>query len=219
MPLSRQSSTTTSGAAGPQAHGTVGPRLGEHRASEHSAASRAGEHEVPEHVDGLHRLTRAIVTAPTLRETLSALCEGVERVTGVVDLAVSLDEGVPGPAVLLATSRVASRAVGLQRELAAGPHVLAATTGQTCVLPDLVREDRWPRVRAQLATLGLAAAVAVPLGFNGRRLGSVSGYVREPRRFSEQQLRLARRLADVAAADLAYRHHPRRRPASTSAPV
>jgi GAF domain-containing protein len=155
----------------------------------------------------LHRLTRPIVTAPTLRESLAALCDALVRVTGVEDIAVTVEAEGTTP-VLLASSRTASRAVSLQRELGEGPHLVAAATGESCVLPDLVSEPRWPRARARLATLGLGAALAVPLAFNGRRLGSVSCYRFTPWRVGDLDVDVARLLADVTAADLAYRHRP-----------
>lgn len=153
----------------------------------------------------LHELTRPIVDAPTAREALGALCDALGAVLAVDDLAVTLG-GVDEPVLRLATTRRASRAVSIQRELGAGPHVTAGARGMVVVVDDLGSASRWPRVAAALRREGARAVAAVPLTFNGHHLGCASAYATVARAFGSAEVHAACRLADTAAADLCYRH-------------
>ena len=153
----------------------------------------------------LHQLTAPIITAPTARQSLTALCEALARILCVPDIAVTINDGHPEPVLLVATSRTASRAVAAQRELQQGPHLAATTMGSSTVASTLAADQRWPEAAAVLANLGLDTALALPLAFNGRRLGAVSLYARTHQRFDDEQLQAAQLLVDVAAANHAYR--------------
>ncbi|KAA1422935.1 GAF and ANTAR domain-containing protein [Mumia zhuanghuii] len=101
-----------------------------------------------------------------------------------------------------ATGDVIVRFDELQNELDEGP-CRNGEWDQTLRSGDLTRETRWPRWTDAVAALGYASLLAVSLSHDGRRIGVVSLYSKEPRFFDEDDAALAHLFARHAAIAIA----------------
>jgi PAS domain S-box-containing protein len=81
-----------------------------------------------------------------------------------------------------------------------GPTGTAIRTGQPCICRNMLTDVRFEPWRAEARKRGYAASIAVPIVADGRALGALTIYCREPDPFSDQEVRLLCDLAD----DLAY---------------
>jgi diguanylate cyclase (GGDEF)-like protein len=90
----------------------------------------------------------------------------------------------------------------LQTDVGEGPCLAAYLTGEAISVPDLRRDDRFPRFAPQALTAGLAAVFTFPLRHGATRLGALDLYRDSPGSLSPSSLAAAQTLADVAAAYL-----------------
>ncbi len=81
-----------------------------------------------------------------------------------------------------------------------GPTGTAIRTGRPCVVDDFATFPHFPRLRAEAARRGYAAAVGLPLVARGQTLGALTVYADAPGAFAAEEERLLMELA----ADLAF---------------
>ena len=81
-----------------------------------------------------------------------------------------------------------------------GPTGRAIRTGKPCVCTNMRTDPRFAPWRAEAIKRGYASSIALPLDIEGRALGALTIYSREPDPFSGDEQRLLAELAD----DLAY---------------
>lgn len=92
----------------------------------------------------------------------------------------------------------------LQHELAEGPCRDTSWQGDTLVVPDIGRDDRWPHWGPQVAALGIVSALSVELATSdARRIGSVNLYWSVPRTFDRDDVAFAHVFARHAAIAIA----------------
>jgi diguanylate cyclase (GGDEF)-like protein len=103
---------------------------------------------------------------------------------------------------MTASDEAALRCEALQDELGMGPCGLAYTGGSTVSVPDLHDDDQFPDFARGALTEGISAVFSFPLCHEGRRLGALDLYRRDPGALGERQLAVAQTFANVAAAYL-----------------
>jgi len=113
---------------------------------------------------------------------------------------------VPGEAGLL---RMALATQGRVADLEArqdadqsGPCIDCHRTGNVVTSTDLALTGSWPDYQAQAAADGVHAVLAVPMRARGRGWGVLDVYRDEPGPFTEDEIAVARTLADVATSYL-----------------
>lgn len=88
-----------------------------------------------------------------------------------------------------------------------GPCIDAVASAVTVTVPDLADEDthaRWPHYAIAARTAGMQAVAAVPMLSEGRAIGAVCLYDRQPRTWSAEDLRVATTFASIATCYLVH---------------
>lgn len=89
----------------------------------------------------------------------------------------------------------------VQESEQAGPCVEAFRTGEPLLVSSIDRaEQRWPAFVAQARSVGFAAVAGIPMRLDGERLGALDVYHTSPREWSDDDVRVARVLADMASS-------------------
>ncbi|WP_194846573.1 GAF and ANTAR domain-containing protein [Mumia zhuanghuii] len=160
---------------------------------------RLDHHELAGLVEELHA---ADTTQETAEQVIKYLCEILE----MDHAAVTMIRGGGRLDTVAATAGVAVRADELQVELGEGP-CLSDSWDQTLRSGDLSAETRWPRWTQAVADMGLASLLGVSLSPDGRRMGVVTLYSKEPRFFDDDDAALAHVFARHASLALAKAEH------------
>ncbi|GAA4934421.1 hypothetical protein GCM10025331_19300 [Actinoplanes utahensis] len=88
-------------------------------------------------------------------------------------------------------------------ETVSAPSHWSFATGQSLVDPDLEDPDpRWPGFAVQAGAAGFRSVTAVPMRIHGEIIGTFSVLRHRPGPFSDEQLRLAQALANLATVGL-----------------
>ena len=140
-------------------------------------------------------------TVDTALDIITSLA--LDTVEGAVAAGVTLLDDNGDKESAAATSEVAARADALQYELDEGPCLTASRTRQLVRIDDLEQDNRWPRWREAALGLGLRACLSAPMMSQGRVLGAIKVYGREPGTFVGRSESLMPRYADQAAILLA----------------
>jgi GAF domain-containing protein len=104
------------------------------------------------------------------------------------------------------------RADALQYELDEGPCLAAAAGRQLVRVDDLAADRRWPRWAAEVAPLGLRAAMSAPLVAGDIALGALKVYAEQPGTFdveTERRLTIAAATAAILVANVQTRERAR----------
>lgn len=137
-------------------------------------------------------------SAPTPADTAEQVVEYACEQLGADHGGISLIRRGGRLETVAPTDDVAVKVDVLQSELGEGPCYDSVWHQEAMVVTDLQRDARWPRWSPQAAALGLSSLIATQLtGTDGRRLGSVNLFWREPRAFVDD---------DVAFAGIFTRH-------------
>jgi len=83
-----------------------------------------------------------------------------------------------------------------------GPCSECYASGQTIVVEDLEKSDRWPSFRPQALAAGFRAALAVPMSLRSEVIGALNLFRAEPGVLAEADRAACRALADVATIAL-----------------
>ncbi|MGH3915070.1 MAG: GAF and ANTAR domain-containing protein [Pseudonocardiaceae bacterium] len=142
-----------------------------------------------------------------------------DLVQGVAELAVHILEPVVTCGITLseqgriftvaAADELANQLDERQYELGVGPCLSALTIGETLYAPDLRVEDRWGDYSTMAMGHGILSVYSVPLIVEGKPLGVLNLYARNPNAFGPQDQQLAALLAGQAAIAVtaALRHY------------
>ena len=133
-------------------------------------------------------------------QTLGTYCTSLLRVDGIGILL--LEEG--SLVVATTNSEKGEIAEHLEARLAEGPCTDAIRTSQHVLAPDLAAvADRWPRFAPLALEAGIEGIYGLPIGGRAEHpLGALNVVCTTPGQLSDQDLRIADMLADVAVSYL-----------------
>jgi hypothetical protein len=136
----------------------------------------------------------------------AVLLASTKAVPGVRHVSIGVLERGGAPRTLAATGPLARRLDEIQRALGEGPAIDAVHGPVPVVMLDrdeLEHAVRWPEVSTWAASLGLTAAVAVRLAWEGRTLGVLTLSSDDGEPMPERTVELATAFAAHAAATIA----------------
>ena len=84
-----------------------------------------------------------------------------------------------------------------------GPTGIAIRTGQPCLCRNMLTDPAFAPWRAEALKRGYASSMALPLRTDGRILGAITIYAREPDSFTDDEVALLNNLADDTAYGIA----------------
>jgi len=151
----------------------------------------------------LKTLSRFAVVLPVgydLERTLTELAESVTEVLGLSGSGVTMaEEG--RLRFVTAVSEASGELERNQAEQQAGPCRDAYDTGEVVRVTDVRQESvRWPEFSATAYRVGVAAVAGIPMRLADEIIGALNLYSTEPRKWSDQDIAVARVLADVATS-------------------
>lgn len=89
----------------------------------------------------------------------------------------------------------------VQEDLQAGPCIEAYRSGEPVVVASLESEcERWPTFVEEAKSLGIASVAGIPMRLEDGSLGALDLYHSEPRSWSDDDVRIALVLADMASS-------------------
>lgn len=150
----------------------------------------------------LREFARTMVTDFSRDEILSGLVDRIAAQMPVTSAGVTLISPERGPRHAAASDGAALRFEQLQSDFAEGPCMQAYATGQTCLVPDIADEDRFPQYCAAASDAGLKAAFAFPLRYGPVPLGALDLYRTTTGPLANDVIEEAQILADVVSAYL-----------------
>ena len=151
----------------------------------------------------LRTLSRFAVVLPAhydLEAALSELTESVTAVLGLCGSGVTMAE--EGRLRFVTAVSQASGELELdQEERQAGPCRDAYDTGEVVRVTDVREESaRWPEFSATATRLGVAGVAGIPILLDDQVIGELNLYSAEPHQWSDEDIAVARVLADVATS-------------------
>ena len=133
-----------------------------------------------------------------IADVLNQLTDHITVVLDVTGAGVSLLDENNQLRFVTASSGLLIDAEETQERLQQGPCVDAVITGDIVRSADLNREARWPELRPVLTASSFRAAAGIPLRSEDRPLGSLNLYDSKRRDWSDDDMRAATILADMA---------------------
>lgn len=91
-----------------------------------------------------------------------------------------------------------------QEQTQVGPGAEAFSSGHPVVVADLLAEERWPQYRQVAHRLGMRAVAGVPMRLGDRVVGALNLYNAEARQWDDDDLTMARLLANLATSFLIH---------------
>jgi GAF domain-containing protein len=151
----------------------------------------------------LQTLSRFAVVLPAhydLEVVLNELTESVTAVLGLVGSGVTLaEEGELR--FVTAVGEASGELERRQEEQQAGPCRDAFESGRVVRVTDVrLESDRWPEFSATATQVGVAGVAGIPMRLADEMIGAVNLYSPEPREWSDEDVAVARVLADVATS-------------------
>jgi GAF domain-containing protein len=151
----------------------------------------------------LQTLSRFAVVLPAhydLEVVLNELTESVTAVLGLVGSGVTLaEEGELR--FVTAVGEASGELERRQEEQQAGPCRDAFESGRVVRVTDVrLESDRWPEFSATATKVGVAGVAGIPMRLADEMIGAVNLYSPEPREWSDEDVAVARVLADVATS-------------------
>jgi diguanylate cyclase (GGDEF)-like protein len=150
----------------------------------------------------LSEFARTMVTDFPIQGILEHLVKRIVDVLPVTAAGVTLIDHGLDPQYVAASDPSAWRYERLQTDLGEGPCLAAYGTDEAILVPDLGREDRFPRFAPRALESGLTAVFTFPLRHKDVRLGALDLYRDTAGPLSPEATTAAQTLADVAAAYL-----------------
>ncbi|MFJ2771179.1 GAF and ANTAR domain-containing protein [Streptomyces sp. NPDC087300] len=145
---------------------------------------------------------------------LDRLAGHVVDIVGADDVGIMMATARGGLRTMSASDGGAALVELLQLRTGEGPCLDCFRTGRSVDavrLADAAAVERWPRLAPLAAQAGYLAVHALPLRVNHQVIGALTVLVADPDGLSDDELRLAQALADVAAVALIhYRPDPAR---------
>lgn len=142
---------------------------------------------------------QALLTDYDIGTVLYRLTDHVTAVLGVHGAGVSLADASPELTFVAATDGTVAAIEEEQIARHEGPCHEAYGTGGLVAVADLEHDDRWPSYRPVAVQLGIHAVLGVPMPIGERRIGALNVYARERHDWSDEEIQIARALADMAS--------------------
>ncbi len=150
----------------------------------------------------LSDFARTMVTDFPIQRILDHLVERIVEILPVSAAGVTLIDEELAPRYIAASDGDALRFERLQSTIGQGPCLAAYVSGEAVSVPDLARDNHFPRFAPAAVEAGLAAVFTFPLRHDSGRLGALDLYRDVPGALDPGDMRAAQTLADVAAAYL-----------------
>jgi GAF domain-containing protein len=123
------------------------------------------------------RISGLLPSAETVDTVLALITSvAVETIPGSVGAGITLVDDAGRRTTSAATDPLVEQADALQYELDEGPCLTAAALRQVVRVDDVATDRRWPRWAAEVAPLGLGAALSAPMVAGTRATGAVKVY-------------------------------------------
>lgn len=149
----------------------------------------------------LVHFSRTLVEQFDVTDVLYELSDSVVVVLGAAGAGVSLSDGDGHLHYATSTNEAVTR-VEVVQEHSGGPCQRAFETGDVTLVEDLGSnaEPRWAEYRAIAATEGFRSVAGIPMTAGERRIGALNIYETRTRRWSDDDIAIARVLADIATS-------------------
>lgn len=131
-------------------------------------------------------------------DVLYRLTDQVVEVLGCDGAGVSVVDAADSLRFVTATDDRIVRIDEAQIDLGEGPCQQAHRTGEVVIARDLTAEGRWPGYTAQALEQGGRAVLGIPMAVDDRQVGALNVYNRRRRDWSDEDVRIAVLLADMA---------------------
>jgi len=149
-------------------------------------------------------VARTLQSEPDTDAMLDRLvAAAVSLVPGAEDGSISTVTGRTQVTSQHPSSGLPARIDAIQTEAGQGPCLDAAYVHQTVRVPDLRREERWPRFSPRAADAGAASMLCFQLYVEDDDLGALNLYSREPDAFGDESERIGLLFASHAAVAFA----------------
>jgi diguanylate cyclase (GGDEF)-like protein len=150
--------------------------------------------------DVLSEFARTLLTDFPIQGILDHLAKRIVESLPATSVGITLISPGAAPHYIAASDDAAFLFETMQTRFEEGPCMSAYESGHVVEVPDLSKEERFPRYVAAATEAGLAAVFAFPLKHGAGRLGSLDLYRDTPGELDAQDTDAARTLADVTAA-------------------
>jgi GAF domain-containing protein len=134
-----------------------------------------------------------------LPTTLAEMCRIAVRALPPADGATFTSFGESGPGAVAASDDWSKALDELQYREHEGPCLDAARTGLVFRVRDLAADSRWPTYAPRAAEQGARSMVSLPLTVEGKVLGALNVYSREPDVFTSETVSIAEVIAAHAS--------------------
>jgi GAF domain-containing protein len=152
----------------------------------------------------LQTLSRFAVVLPgryDLEATLTELTESLTSVLGLSGSGVTMADDGGRLRFVTAVSQASGDLERNQEQQQAGPCRDAFDTGEVVRVTDVRKESsRWPEFSATAARLSVAGVAGIPMRLADEIIGALNLYSPEPRQWADDDISVARVLADVATS-------------------
>ena len=152
--------------------------------------------------DVLSEFARTMLTDFPIQGILDHLVKRIVEILPIGAAGVTLIAADQAPRYVAASDDSALHFEKLQTDLAEGPCVAAYLSGEAVSVLDLNADRRFPRFGSRALAAGLSAVFTFPLRHGDLQLGALDLYRDNPGPLSDDSLRIAQTLADVASAYL-----------------
>ena len=150
----------------------------------------------------LAEFARTVITDFPIQRIVDHLVDRIVSVLPITSAGVTLISADKKPHYIAASDEEAMRFERLQSKLGEGPCLTAYETAEAVAIPDLTKDDRFPKFAPAALEAGLAAVFTFPLRHNDIPLGALDLYRTTPGALDSQAMAAAQTLADVATAYL-----------------
>ncbi|HWH33167.1 MAG TPA: GAF and ANTAR domain-containing protein [Egibacteraceae bacterium] len=154
--------------------------------------------------DALATFVRRMTQDYDVGDVLDLLAGQVPAVMGVEAGGVTLVDPKGTTAYAAASDPRAQRTEQLETTLDQGPCIACIADREIKVVPDLLRETRWPAYGEAARQFGWRTVLGVPLMAGDRCIGGLDIYGEQPRDWTREELEHARLLADMATSYIVH---------------
>jgi transcriptional regulator with GAF, ATPase, and Fis domain len=169
---------------------------GRGRPSTHDAGAATGN----DLADTLSSLARTLQNEDSVEATLQAIAEAaVDTVPGADHASLSVVERRRVVHTRAATDDVAAKVDRAQYETGEGPCLDSVYEQQTVRLPDMIREQRWPKFTRRAAELGVYSMLSFQLFVHAENLGALNLFAGRTDAFNDDSEHIGLLFASHAA--------------------
>ncbi len=151
-------------------------------------------------VEVLTRFASTLADRFDVTDVLYALTDQTVEVLDATAAGVSLADDKDRLEFVSANSDAAAQLERVQQDSKQGPCHQAYTTGTAVVVNDLSTTTHWPIYQRGASELGFHSVLGIPMQVRDRRLGALNVYHNKTREWTDDEVRAARVLADIATS-------------------